>query len=134
MSMPAQVLDLLLNQTPAAAAGCLVPAHTPQVGELTAPKPAHEELLDNVLAGMHQVLTGCEPLRIVAGAGSNTKVAPARVVDYVPCEDDVGGLFDDATRAKKAYAKTKALAGASGAGSSSSSSSGGGSGLALSAK
>jgi digalactosyldiacylglycerol synthase len=105
------------------------------VGELTAPKPAHEELLDNVLAGMHQVLTGCEPLRIVAGAGSNTKVAPARVVDYVPCEDDVGGLFDDASRAKKAYAKTKALAtgvaAAAGAGSSSSSGSGGGNGLAL---
>jgi hypothetical protein len=67
------------------------------------PLPVHEQLLDGVLAAAHQALTGIEPLRALAGAGSKTRDSPARVTDYVPSESDVGGWFDDAARAQRAY-------------------------------
>lgn len=77
------------------------------VAELKQPVPAHERALDNFLAGLHNSLTGVEQLRVVAGAGVGTRNNPARVTDYVPCEEDVGGLFDDAKRAKQIYAKSR---------------------------
>jgi digalactosyldiacylglycerol synthase len=77
------------------------------VAELKQPVQAHERALDNFLAGLHNSLTGVEKLRVAAGAGVGTRDNPRRVTDYVPCEEDVGGLFDDAKRAKKAYAKGK---------------------------
>lgn len=64
-----------------------------------------EALLDNVLASAHHALCGTEALRVAAGAGANTRDTPVRVTDYEPSTSDVGGLFDDASRAKKAYAK-----------------------------
>jgi hypothetical protein len=78
------------------------------VAELKAPPPLHEALLDNALAAAHHFITGVEPLRIAAGAGAGTRDAPARVTDYVPPEGELGGLFDNAQRAKKAYAASGA--------------------------
>jgi digalactosyldiacylglycerol synthase len=43
-----------------------------------------------------------------AGAGANTRDSPANVTDYMPSESDVGGLFDDNSRAKQIYSKSKA--------------------------
>ena len=77
------------------------------VAELKQPVAPHERALDTFLAGLHNSLTGVEQLRVAAGAGVGTRDNPLRVTDYVPCEEDVGGLFDDAKRAKKAYAKGK---------------------------
>jgi hypothetical protein len=55
----------------------------------------------------HNALTGVESLRVAAGAGSNTKVAPVRVADYKPCTSDEGGFFDDKARARKHALKAK---------------------------
>lgn len=60
--------------------------------------------VDNIAWATHNALAGVEPIRAVAGAGSNTKHNPARVVDYQPCEN-VGGLFDDKKRILAAKAK-----------------------------
>ncbi len=78
-----------------------------KVAELKQPKPPQEEVLDNMLAAFHQTLTGIEALRVLAGAGANTKDTPLRVTDYVPSDTDVGGWFDDVSRAKRAYAMSK---------------------------
>jgi digalactosyldiacylglycerol synthase len=53
-----------------------------------------------VLHAAHNGLTGFEVLRQLAGAGTNTRDAPPRLVDYAPVEEDVGGLFDNHARAK----------------------------------
>jgi digalactosyldiacylglycerol synthase len=66
---------------------------------LTAPPPP--------LQAAHNTLTGVESLRVAAGAGSNTKVAPVRVADYKPCTSDEGGFFDDKARARKHAVKAK---------------------------
>lgn len=65
--------------------------------------PLHEQLLDGFLAGLHQTMTAVEPLRVMAGAGANTRDSPACVTDYQPTEADVGGWFDDSSRAKRIY-------------------------------
>jgi len=75
------------------------------VAELKDPPPLHEQLFDSFLAAAHNTLTGVEPLRIAAGAGANTRDAPSRLTDYTPSEADIGGLFDDSTRAKRIYGK-----------------------------
>lgn len=75
-----------------------------QVAELQQMPPLHEQLLDGFLAGVHQTMTAMEPLRVMAGAGSNTRDSPANVTDYHPSEADVGGWFDDNSRAQRAYA------------------------------
>jgi hypothetical protein len=75
-----------------------------QVAELQQMPPLHEQLLDGFLAGVHQTMTAMEPLRVMAGAGSNTRDSPANVTDYRPSEADVGGWFDDNGRAQRAYA------------------------------
>lgn len=77
------------------------------VAEITSPPRRHEQVVDNILAAAHHALTGVEFLRVLAGAGSNTKDTLKRVTDYVPSEGDVGGLFDDVTRAKRIYSATK---------------------------
>jgi digalactosyldiacylglycerol synthase len=51
-----------------------------------------------------------EPLRAVAGAGTNTRDNPQRLQDYQPSDGDVGGLFDDKRRGVKAHAKVATLA------------------------
>jgi digalactosyldiacylglycerol synthase len=61
---------------------------------------------DTLAWATHNTLCGVEPLRVVAGAGSKTRDAPANVVEYEPCTDDIGGLFDDRRRAIGAYKKT----------------------------
>ncbi|KAG2452291.1 hypothetical protein HYH02_003315 [Chlamydomonas schloesseri] len=63
--------------------------------------------LDNVLAAAHHVLTGVEGLRVAAGAGAKTRDMPARITDYKPSDDDVGGFFDDKNRALRATAEAK---------------------------
>lgn len=77
-----------------------------QVAEIKEPAPPLEAALDTVLAAAHNTLTGIEALRVAAGAGARTRDTPARVTDYVPSDMDVGGLFDNRNRAKKAYATT----------------------------
>jgi digalactosyldiacylglycerol synthase len=74
-----------------------------QVAELQQMPPLHEQLLDGFLAGVHQAMTAMEPLRVMAGAGANTRDSPACVTDYQPTEADVGGWFDDSSRAKRIY-------------------------------
>jgi digalactosyldiacylglycerol synthase len=74
-----------------------------QVAELQQMPPLHEQLLDGFLAGLHQTMTAVEPLRVMAGAGANTRDSPACVTDYQPTEADVGGWFDDSSRAKRIY-------------------------------
>ncbi|GMH36656.1 hypothetical protein BSKO_04529 [Bryopsis sp. KO-2023] len=58
-----------------------------------------QAVVDNMCWAVHNSLTGVEPLRVVAGAGANTRDTPQRVVDYVPTDDDCGGILD---RKKKA--------------------------------
>ncbi|EFJ50110.1 hypothetical protein VOLCADRAFT_116955 [Volvox carteri f. nagariensis] len=64
--------------------------------------------LDNVLAAAHNLLTGVEGLRVAAGAGAKTRDMPARITDYQPSDNDVGGLFDDKNRARRIYSKADA--------------------------
>ncbi|KAF8056763.1 DGD1 [Scenedesmus sp. PABB004] len=86
-----------------------------QVAELGRPPQPQEQLLDNLLAAAHSALTGVEGLRVLAGAGAGTRDSPASVTAYTPSESDVGGWFDDASRAKRAYGGGGAV-GASAAG------------------
>lgn len=58
-----------------------------------------EQLLDNVAAAAHNALTGVEAFRVHAGAGALTMCSPQRVTDYVPCDTDHGGVFDNHARA-----------------------------------
>lgn len=53
---------------------------------------------DNVAAAVHNTLTGVESLRVNAGAGAATLHTPKAVTDYVPCESESGGLFDNKER------------------------------------
>ncbi len=55
------------------------------------------------LHALHNTLTGVEFLRVAAGAGARTRDLPLRVTDYQPDANDVGGLFDNAQRAKKSW-------------------------------
>ncbi len=54
-------------------------------------------------AAFHNALTGVEFMRVAMGAGTRTRDMPARITDYVPHEEDVGGFFDNAARAKKSW-------------------------------
>ena len=60
---------------------------------------AVERLFDNAAAAAHNALTGVEAFRINAGAGANTLATPQRVTDYVPCDKESGGFFDNKERA-----------------------------------
>lgn len=51
-----------------------------------------------------QMPVACCTFCAIAGAGANTRDSPASVTGYIPTEQDVGGLFDDAKRAKRIYA------------------------------
>jgi digalactosyldiacylglycerol synthase len=62
-----------------------------------------EASFDTVLHALHNTMTGVEFLRVAMGAGAKTRDAPARVTDYVPDENDVGGFFDDSSRAKTSW-------------------------------
>ncbi|KAJ9525309.1 hypothetical protein QJQ45_020851 [Haematococcus lacustris] len=64
---------------------------------------ALETGLDSLLHAAHNTLVGVEFFRVAMGAGSHTRDAPARITDYVPCENDVGGFFDDSARVKKSW-------------------------------
>jgi digalactosyldiacylglycerol synthase len=74
------------------------------VAEMRQPIPPAEALVDSMLASAHSALASTESIRVAAGAGSNTRDTPTRVADYQPSNSEVGGLFDDMSRAKKAYA------------------------------
>jgi hypothetical protein len=52
----------------------------------------------------------CGTLLAAAGAGAGTRDSPASVTDYVPSESDVGGWFDDVSRAKRIYASKQTAA------------------------
>ncbi|CAD7702680.1 unnamed protein product [Ostreobium quekettii] len=60
-----------------------------------------EALVDNVCWAAHNSLTSVEPLRIVAGAGANTRDNPQRVEDFVPSDSAALGFFDNKKRAKQ---------------------------------
>lgn len=64
-----------------------------------------ERVLDNIAYAAHNSLTGVEALRINAGAGAGTLHTPQRVTDFVATTDNVGGLFDNQSRAKRIYKK-----------------------------
>eukprot|EP00878_Enallax_costatus_P018121 GHUV01019066.1.p1 GENE.GHUV01019066.1~~GHUV01019066.1.p1 ORF type:complete len:138 (+),score=50.94 GHUV01019066.1:211-624(+) len=49
-------------------------------------------------------LAFCVPCHLASGAGANTRDSPASITDYIPSEQEVGGWFDDAKRAKRIYA------------------------------
>lgn len=42
----------------------------------------------------HNSLVGLEPVRMLVGAGPNTRDNPQRLTDYQPAEVETGGLFD----------------------------------------
>lgn len=73
------------------------------VDEVCKKGPA-EVVMDNVLAAAHNTLTGVEAVRRELGAGSNTKQAPANLLEFVPPEDE-GGFFDAKSRAQEYYKK-----------------------------
>lgn len=52
-------------------------------------------------------MTGVEALRVALGAGSKTRDMPSRITDYHPSETDIGGFFDNHTRAKKYHEQGK---------------------------
>ena len=60
---------------------------------------------DTIAWATHNSLIGLEPLRIAAGAGSNTRDTPMNLLDYEPSNEDYGGFFDDPRRALTAYKK-----------------------------
>jgi len=60
-----------------------------------------EALVDNMCWAAHNSLTSLEPLRIVAGAGANTRDNPQRVEEFVPSESDTVGFLDNKKRAKQ---------------------------------
>jgi hypothetical protein len=47
------------------------------------------------------VLTGVEMFRVNAGAGANTLETPKEVTAYEPSAADLGGWFDDRSRADR---------------------------------
>lgn len=53
-----------------------------------------EAAVDKVCWAVHNSLTGVEPLRVIAGAGAKTRDTPQRVVDYVPVDEEGGGILD----------------------------------------
>lgn len=48
-------------------------------------------------------LLGPAPPRPAVHAGAKTRDMPARITDYEPTDDDVGGLFDNRDRALRIY-------------------------------
>lgn len=62
-----------------------------------------ETAVDKFLHSVYNGLTGMEFLRVACGAGTRTRDMPARITDYVPCEDDVGGFFDNSARVKRSW-------------------------------
>ncbi|CAD7698262.1 unnamed protein product [Ostreobium quekettii] len=60
-----------------------------------------EALVDNFFWAAHNSLTRVEPLRVVAGAGANTRDNPQRVEDFVPSESEAGGFLDSKKRVKQ---------------------------------
>ena len=71
--------------------------------------------VENLLWVTHNTLSGMESARAVVGAGSNTRDNPQRLTDYQPDDSDLGGLFDDKNRARKAHSKCAAAAAATAA-------------------
>ena len=59
--------------------------------------------VDNLAWVAHNTLVGMEGVRAVTGAGAHTRDNLQRVTDYQPREADVGGLFDNKSRARKAH-------------------------------
>eukprot|EP00210_Caulerpa_lentillifera_P003787 g3618.t1 len=53
-----------------------------------------EAFVDTLCWAVHNSVMGCEALRVLAGAGSNTKDSPQRIIDYTPAENDGGGILD----------------------------------------
>ena len=62
------------------------------------------KLIDHVLYVAHNTLSGIEPLRVAAGAGSNTRETPHRVVDFEP-QDVSLGMWDNESRARRMASK-----------------------------
>ena len=62
-----------------------------------------ESLIDDLCWVAHNSLSGVEHLRVLSGAGANTRDNPQRVVDFVPCSSEVGGIFDNKKRAKQTH-------------------------------
>jgi hypothetical protein len=60
--------------------------------------------MDNILYSAHRAVSGVEPIRTAVGAGTNTRDNPQRIIDYQPASSDVGGLFDNRSRAVRAHA------------------------------
>ena len=61
--------------------------------------------METVLHAAHNQLTGSEAFRKFVGAGAGTRDTPARVTDFVPNKEEVGGAFDNHARAKASYKK-----------------------------
>eukprot|EP00210_Caulerpa_lentillifera_P000085 g81.t1 len=57
-----------------------------------------EAIVDSVCWALHNSVMGSEALRVLAGAGSNTKESPQRVTDYVPVDNEGGGILDRKTQ------------------------------------
>eukprot|EP00887_Chlorella_sp_A99_P006969 scaffold2.g6969.t1 len=75
------------------------------------PRPV-AAVVDNLAWAAHNALVGLEPIRLATGAGANTRDNPQRITDYEPSASDVGGLFDNRSRAKKAHAASAAASAA----------------------
>lgn len=60
-----------------------------------------ESFIDNVCWAIHNSLSGVEQLRVLAGAGANTRDNPQRIVDFDPSASDVGGFLDSKKRIKQ---------------------------------
>ena len=60
--------------------------------------PLFDAAVDTALYAAHSKLCAVEPLRALAGAGSNTRDNPNSITDYVPAEEAIIGLFDDKKR------------------------------------
>jgi digalactosyldiacylglycerol synthase len=59
-------------------------------------------------------------VRVCGATGAKTRDMPARITDYVPTDEDVGGIFDDKNRARrvlkeKAPARAQAVGGSAAA-------------------
>eukprot|EP00210_Caulerpa_lentillifera_P000111 g106.t1 len=57
-----------------------------------------ETIVNSVCWVLHNSVMGSEELRVLAGAGSNTKESPQRVTDYVPVDNEGGGILDRKTQ------------------------------------
>lgn len=78
-----------------------------EVAELRKDPDPLEKITDKLLFAGHNTLTGIEPLRIMAGAGENTRDNPLSVSDYQPSLNNLGGWFDDKNRARRVYTAIK---------------------------